>query len=119
MFRRFNSNYIYVLSAIIIAVVISSIYIFQPALPNTIDKRLKDYMFKVRGEIPPQTNSVVIIDIDEKSLRSLGQWPWSRNILKTILENLSKANIGIIGMDIVFAEEDYRRLPGSGQIKCL
>jgi adenylate cyclase len=106
MFKGLKSNYIYILSAFIIALIVSSIYIFSPALPNTIDNRLKDYMFKVRGEMPPQTDSIIIIDIDEKSLRSLGQWPWSRDTLKIILENLSKANIGIIGMDIVFAEED-------------
>ncbi len=63
-------------------------------------------MFNVRGETSPQSNSVVIIDIDEKSLKNLGQWPWSRDKLSKILENLHKANVAIIGLDIVFAEAD-------------
>ena len=62
-------------------------------------------MFILRGEIP-QNNSVVIVDIDEKSLKQIGQWPWSRDVLSTLLENLTKAGVGIIGLDIVFAEED-------------
>ena len=63
-------------------------------------------MFNVRGEVKPKSDSVVIIDIDEKSLQSLGQWPWSRDILSKILYNLTKAEVAVIGFDIVFAEED-------------
>lgn len=63
-------------------------------------------MFNIRGEIEPKSNSVVIIDIDEKSLKSLGQWPWPRDVLSQILKNLNNNEIAIIGLDIVFAEED-------------
>ena len=89
-----------------IAILISAIYIFAPKLPSSIDNRLKDYMFTLRGEISPKSNSVIIIDIDEKSLQSLGQWPWPRDILAKILRNLHNNDIAIIGLDIVFAEED-------------
>ena len=103
---KIKKDFIYILSSIIIASLISFIYIFAPKLPSSIDNRLKDYMFSLRGEIAPKTNSVIIIDIDEKSLQSLGQWPWSRDVLSIILKNLSANNIAIIGLDIVFAEED-------------
>ncbi len=103
---KIKENSIYILSSIIIATLISFIYIFTPKLPSSIDNRLKDYMFNIRGEVAPKTDSVVIIDIDEKSLQSLGQWPWSRDILATILKNLSSNDIAIIGLDIVFAEQD-------------
>lgn len=63
-------------------------------------------MFNLRGEIKPKSDSVVIVDIDEKSLQALGQWPWSRDILSKILYNLSNAQVAVIGFDIVFAEED-------------
>jgi len=62
-------------------------------------------MFKIRGY---QTTSkdIVIIDIDEKSLKELGQWPWSRNKVAKVLYNLTNAGAGIIGLDIVFSEQD-------------
>ena len=63
-------------------------------------------MFNLRGEIKPKNDSVVIVDIDEKSLQNLGQWPWPRDILSKILYNLTKAEVAVIGLDIVFAEED-------------
>jgi adenylate cyclase len=50
---------------------------------------------------------VVIIDIDEKSLNEIGQWPWNRNILATINDALfDHYQINTLGYDIVFAEED-------------
>lgn len=104
--ERINRNLIYILASIILSVIISSIYIFSPNLPLSIDNKLKNYMFNIRGEIQPKSDSVVIIDIDEKSLQTLGQWPWSRDILSKILKNLSKKDVAIIGLDIVFAEED-------------
>ena len=59
----------------------------------------------MRGEIKPSDN-VVIVDIDEKSLKELGQWPWSRDKVATVLENLAGSDVGIVGLDIVFAEFD-------------
>ncbi len=81
------------------------LYMFLPKSLESLDNSLRDYFFNIRGEIP-DTKSVVIIDIDEKSLKKLGQWPWSRNILAKILENLTNAQASLIGLDIVFAEED-------------
>ena len=50
---------------------------------------------------------VVIVDIDEKSLDAIGQWPWNRNILARINDALFEHyQIKAIGYDIVFAEED-------------
>jgi len=50
---------------------------------------------------------VVIVDIDEKSLEEIGQWPWNRNVLARINDVLfDHYQIKAIGYDIVFAEED-------------
>jgi adenylate cyclase len=62
-------------------------------------------MFIFRGEVKIN-NDVVIIDIDEKSLDKIGQWPWGRDKVSELLEKLTNAGVGAIGMDILFAEED-------------
>lgn len=67
--------------------------------------KIKDLMFMFRGEEKGDA-SIVIIDIDEKSLKSLGQWPWSRDKVATLLQNLSDYGIAILGLDVVFAEAD-------------
>ncbi len=69
------------------------------------DDRIVDGYFTLRGA-QDVSKEIVIIDIDEKSLHQLGQWPWSRDVLAKITENLTKAKAAIIGWDIVFAERD-------------
>jgi adenylate cyclase len=52
-------------------------------------------------------DSIVILDIDEQSLASLGRWPWSRDKLANIMDLLfDKYQIGVLGFDVVFAEPD-------------
>jgi len=84
---------------------LSSLYLFLPNSYQTLDNSLRDLMFLYRGEIPT-TGQVAIIDLDEKSLNELGQWPWERTMIAKILENATAMGAGIIGFDIVFAEED-------------
>lgn len=50
---------------------------------------------------------VAIIDIDEASLKSLGRWPWSRDIMTTLVEQLfDRYGVAALGFDVVFAEPD-------------
>ncbi len=91
--------------ALIIFGAMSALYLWMPQTFFSIDKRLRDFLFIVRGELP-QKERVIIIDIDEKSLRRYGQWPWSREKIATLLYKLTDAGAGIIGLDIVFAEKD-------------
>jgi len=48
----------------------------------------------------------ILVDIDEKSLHALGQWPWSRIILADLLKKLQKYNPAVVGIDILFPEKD-------------
>src|SRR3954454_9174206 len=47
---------------------------------------------------------VVIVDIDEESLRKLGQWPWPRTRVADIITRLTKRGAAAIAFDIIFAE---------------
>jgi len=49
---------------------------------------------------------VTIVDIDEKSLTRLGQWPWPRTRIADMIVNLTRLGAVAIGFDIVFAEPD-------------
>lgn len=72
--------------------------------------RLKGFDFyqqmKPREIPPPERKPVTIIDLDEKSLSEVGQWPWPRNILAQLVENLMKMGAVVVAFDIVFAEPD-------------
>jgi len=97
---------IYIISFFIIFISFISMYLFSPVL-EVFDNKLRDEMFLIRGEMNT-TNSVVIVDIDEKSLKALGQWPWSRDKLSQIIINLTNSEALIIGLDVFFAEKDTK-----------
>ena len=87
------------------ATLLTWLYLTMPGVFFSLDGRLRDFMFLMRGKVQ-DSHSVVIVDIDETSLHKYGQWPWSRNIISTMLLNLRDAQAGVIGLDIVFAERD-------------
>ncbi len=58
-------------------------------LPNTVDER------------------IVIIDIDEKSLRAEGRWPWSRKKLAFLVDiSFDYYKVHLMAFDMVFSEKD-------------
>ncbi len=51
--------------------------------------------------------NVVIVDIDEPSLRAFGRWPWTRGTMAALVRQLtSQQQAAAIGFDIVFAEAE-------------
>ena len=49
---------------------------------------------------------VRIVDIDEASLKALGQWPWSRITLAKLVDELINMGAAAVAFDIVFPEPD-------------
>src|SRR5262245_43515680 len=54
---------------------------------------------------------VTIVDIDEKSLSELGQFPWPRTRIADLVTRLTELGAVVIAFDIVFPEPD-RLNPG-------
>jgi adenylate cyclase len=55
---------------------------------------------------PQDKSPVIIVDIDEKSLAEVGQWPWPRTVVADLITSLRDQGVAVIGFDIVFAEPD-------------
>ena len=54
-----------------------------------------------------QDPQIVIVDIDEKSLRREGHWPWPRDKLARLVDQLfDRYGARLVGFDIVFPETD-------------
>ncbi len=52
------------------------------------------------------TPPIVIIDIDEASLKRDGRWPWSRKKIAQLIEKLSENNTAVISLDVVQSERE-------------
>jgi len=90
---------------ILVTSILITSYLYLPSYFQSLDNRVRDFYFQFRGD-EKASDAIVIVDIDEKSLAKLGQWPWERDKVARILTNLTDAGAGIIGLDIVFAEVD-------------
>ncbi len=70
--------------------------------------RMENYLYdvRVRMTMPGGVDErIVIIDIDEASQLQLGQWPWERETLAGILDNLfDDYGVNALGFDVLFAE---------------
>jgi adenylate cyclase len=47
-----------------------------------------------------------IVDIDDKSLAKIGQWPWPRTTVAKLIDRLAAAGAAVVAFDIDFAEPD-------------
>jgi adenylate cyclase len=73
-------------------------------------QRLENYTYDLRlqatlpGGVDPR---VVIVDLDERSLRQEGHWPWGRDKMARLVDQLFDAyHIRVLGFDMVLAEPD-------------
>ena len=69
---------------------------------------LWSYDQRLRLTIPGgQDDRIAIVDIDEKSLAEVGRWPWSRNVVARMMDQLfDRYGVAVVGFDVVFAEAD-------------
>lgn len=54
----------------------------------------------------PVSGRVVIVDADERSLSTIGQWPWSREVIGNLIARLRDLGAATVALDMVFAETD-------------
>jgi adenylate cyclase len=47
-----------------------------------------------------------IVEIDQKSLAAMGQWPWPRSLLAQLIDDVNRQKPAAIGLDIVMPEPD-------------
>ena len=76
--------------------------------PPLQEVRLRSFdLFQVLRPREQQALSpVVIVDIDEASLKEIGQWPWPRTVVADLVSKLKERGAVAIGFDIIFAEPD-------------
>jgi len=64
-----------------------------------------DLRFRLRGARPPGSEVVVIL-VDDRSLESLGRWPFSRALFARALAMLDEAGAKVVAVDFLFTEPD-------------
>ena len=74
---------------------------------NRIDYLLYDMRFNLLLNQPlDNEHNIIIVDIDEKSLKKHGRWPWSRGKLSELVLELSRQGAVVVSFDMVFSEPE-------------
>ena len=96
-----NINFIFLIFIIIFFIILKIVNI------DIIKKiSLINYDFYQKTLVKGEVKNITIIDIDEKSLAVVGQFPWRRDVYAQILNNVNQHNPASIAFDIFFSEED-------------
>jgi adenylate cyclase len=94
------------------AVIVAGVFaVFPPTLLGRLDNAAYDILLRSARTRPPG-GRVVIVDVDERSLSTIGQWPWRRDLIGGLIARLREMGAATIALDMVFAEPDRYGDPG-------
>lgn len=64
----------------------------------------------------PAPDNIVIVAIDQPSLDRIGRWPWRRAVHATLLERLTAAGAGPLGIDLILSEPERADAAGDAAL---
>ena len=85
---KLSFRLIVTIASLVMAILFGLIRIADPEIVEVL--RLK-YFDVLQKKFPRSTDGQtysVIVDIDEKSLREIGQWPWPRTVLADLFKKI-------------------------------
>ncbi|MFQ5993518.1 MAG: CHASE2 domain-containing protein [Acidiferrobacterales bacterium] len=97
----------FILAGVVLLILL--LYVQGNQLLDTMELKTYDMRLRAQGTRAPAGN-VVIAAIDEKSLATLGRWPWSRHTLAEIIRKLDVLGARVIALDAFFPESENAAL---------
>ena len=77
----------------------------SPNIVVRMDNTALDFQFRLRGERSPG-QEVILVLVDEKSLKEVGRWPWPRDKQARLIDQIHTGEPAVIGLDIIYAEPE-------------
>ncbi len=94
-----------ILAGLVPTLIVVALSLYRPAALARFEWRVYDMLVRA-GSARAPGGHVVIVDVDERSLTTIGQWPWRRDLVAALIEQLRDLGAAVVALDIVFAEED-------------
>jgi adenylate cyclase len=80
--------------------------VIDPGILGTLRGAGFDTLQRIWPRQQSEPQPVRIVDIDEASLKEIGQWPWPRMTLAKLVDGLTELGAAAVVFDIVFPEND-------------
>jgi len=99
-----KKNWLLILGSLIFTTLLYSFWWNNPLLAY-LDYKFYDRLAHAFPTVHTPT-STVVVEIDDKSLKEFGQWPWPRIITAKLIDTIATAKPSAIVLDVVFSERD-------------
>ena len=93
------------LACLVLLVGFAALRVLDPAPVEELRIRIFDGFQRIDPR-EKTARPVTIIDIDDKSMEKLGQWPWPRTRIADLVNELTRLGAVVIAFDAVFSEPD-------------
>ena len=111
MFRRYRQSFIPILAGIALCLLSLFLYLNENPFIINLLQRLEAIPYDIRMKLstPQKIDNnppIIIVDIDELSLKKEGRWPWSRSKLALLIEKLDQSGVIVMALDFVQSETE-------------
>lgn len=107
MVKKFSGEILYVL----ITILVLSLYLDRHESLERIEQFLQDKMFLIRGD-KKAPEDIVIVGIDDRTLETIGEWPWNRNKTAKLIDAISAQDPRTILVNLTFDPNKYQKAAG-------
>jgi adenylate cyclase len=107
-----------VLCGLVPTVLVAALCLSRPSIFSGLEYGAYDRLLRAAPVRPP-SGKVVIVDIDDRSLASIGQWPWRRELIGQLVDRLRNLGASMVALDIIFAEADRYDASGTSSDEAL
>jgi adenylate cyclase len=105
---RAGGFYLLLVSSVLAAVV--AVRVLDPFFVQALRLIAFDSYQRLSPQAFDENSPVRIVDIDERSIAEIGQWPWPRTLLADLLQKLAAKGAAAIAFDVMFPEADRTSL---------
>src|SRR5262252_7921075 len=85
--------------------------IYRPSFLAGAERQTSDALLRLARRQPPD-GRVVVVDIDERSLAAVGQWPWRRDVLGSLIAHIRARGASVVALDVLLAEPERANANG-------
>src|SRR5881397_2699552 len=89
------SRRLVLLCGVIPAFIAAALALYRPAFLTNLDASVYDQLLRWSPGAAPSSR-IIIVDVDERSLSTVGQWPWQRELIGLLFARLRAMGSAIV-----------------------
>ncbi|MGB2696444.1 MAG: serine/threonine-protein kinase [Candidatus Zixiibacteriota bacterium] len=103
-FLKLKSRFSGFILFVLIAIFIILLYGQSPQWLEKLDMGIQDMMYNFRGNLSPG-DQIIIVGIDDKALKNVGDWPWRRDRIADLIYSVSLSQPRVVFMDMFLPQD--------------